>query len=442
MRRAEIRCRACAIRWLPATNRGIASAQRCIVLLAEQSCMPTDNCRNSKILLWGSPDGAGEPGWCSYGRRGPRGQSRTILVALAAIAASGLRAGYAAADEAEFPASLRYHVDSSLGGCWDEAEFRQKIARRVGYDPFRENASANVLVHVGGSARAIGGQVEWRNAKGTSMGERWFVAKDGNCAKLLAEMSFAVGLQIELLRPKASAGSESNPYAETGSDGGTPAAAAAAEPPSSPAPSPSPPSPPAPAPPAAPPEPDHVMSVKDRRPSEDVAPAASGAAPHWSMWVGLGPSLAWGISPSTAANARLFLGIRRNDLSGEVGAETSYPSSARKWGGSGFRELLISGSAGACGHHGVLAACLLGKAGQLRARGLGLDQPRSPTAFVAQIGLRLAAGLALGSSWLVTAHLDALVLLTPCTVDLNDVGVWQMPRLSAFAGVDLSARFW
>jgi hypothetical protein len=58
-----------------------------------------------------------------------------------------------------------------------------------------------------------------------------------------------------------------------------------------------------------------------------------------------------------------------------------------------------------------------------------------------QAGVRVAATLELGGPWSATAHIDALGLLTPCTVYLNQDGIWQMPRIGALVGIDLSARF-
>ncbi|MBN1607831.1 MAG: hypothetical protein JW940_14430 [Polyangiaceae bacterium] len=341
------------------------------------------------------------------------------LVAFAAIVAGGSPVARAADEETTFQVRLSYQVDSSLRGCWDEAEFRRRIARRLGYDPFRQNASVDVSVQVVGPQSAIGGQVEWRNAKGEGMGERRFVGKDDDCAKLLAEMGFAVGLQIELLRRIASGEFTSEPSGPaSGSTAPSPPAAAARPP---------------------------VASPAEKRGSSEQAtaepePATPEQAARWAMWVGLGPSLAWGISPSTDTEARLFFGARRKDLSLELGAEASYPSTHRRWYGSGFRGMLISATAGVCGHYGVLAGCALAKAGQIRAQGLGLDEPRSPTGFVGQAGLRLAATIGLTDSWFVAPHLDSLALLTPCRIELNDVRVWHMPWLSAFAGIDLGVR--
>jgi hypothetical protein len=357
--------------------------------------MPTDVCRSNEILR-------------------SRGWFVVPWVAFVAIATGGSTVARAAADQTELWVQLHYRVDPSLRGCWDETEFRRRVAGRLDYDPFRQNASVDVSVQVEGPQQAIGGQVEWRNANGEGMGERQFVGKDDNCAKLLAEMSFAVSLQIELLRRIASGEFGSKPSAPASNKA---PAGARLKPP-----------------------------TNKRGPSKAAGPRAVEATPEpparWALWAGLGPSLAWGISPSTNVDARLFLGVRRNDLSLEFGAETTYPSTHRLWGGSGFREMLISATAGVCGHHSALAGCVLLKGGQLRARGLDLDEPRSPTGFVGQAGLRLAATVFLSDSWFVVPRLDGLVLLNTCSVEMNDVQIWHMPRLSAFTGLDLAARLW
>ena len=374
-----------------------------------------------------------------------------VNVVLGALAAAAQTTRNAVAADADLYVSLRYEVDGALRRCWDETEFRRNVAQRVGYDPFRDSASVNVSIRVGGSTWAVDGQVEWRNATGVGLGERRFVAKDGNCLRLLKEMSFAVGLQIELLRPKASAGvgaaSATGGGAVSSTGGGTASSASApipststATPPSAPS-LPSPPTPPL-ATPAAP-EPDITPLAKERRSSDDPGLEAKPApvSSRWPWWLGIGPSLALGIAPSITGSARLFLGGRRNNLSGEVGAEASYPSTDRKWDGTGIRQSLIGASAAVCGHRQALAACVLGKAGQVRVSGLGVDKPRSPSGFVLQAGLRLAAALELGGPWSASAHLDVLGLITPYTVALNQVGVWEMPRLGALVGIDVLARF-
>ena len=354
-----------------------------------------------------------------------RRQSKPFVTAvLGAIAAIWLPAARAA--ETEFFVALHYGVDSSVRGCSDEAEFRRDIMRQLGYDPFRIDATTNISVRVGGTTRGVDGQIEWRSATGKGIGERHFLATNGNCSNLLTEMSFAVALQIQLLRTMAPASSS--------------VASSASEKPAST----DLPMPPATVPVAAQ-KPDVVPSVSERNPGDSpdslAEPAVSRSSSRWPMWLGIGPSMAWGISPSLTASARLFFGVRRDNLSLEIGAEASLPSTARRTDSSGFRENLVGASVATCAHRWVMSACALGKVGQVRVSGFGVDQPRSAAGIVGQAGLRLAATLQFGGPWSATAHLDALGLLTPYTVELNRVGLWEMPRLGALAGIDLTARF-
>lgn len=404
----------------------------------------------------GSPDQPGRRLPRKLVEERSRRRRACLVAALFVTLTAGLqRTGQAASEDGEFHANLKYQIEAPLPGCWDQWEFRHRIARRTGYDPFRDNAPVSVLIYVSGSANAVGGRVDWKDANGAGMGERRFVAKDGNCGKLLAEMSFAVALQIEMLRsaprPEPDAGAATTPA--TDSPNATGASATTAIPSSAtpsasstvtsatPVPS-TRPAPPEAAPATAPP-PETVSKSeppKKGATAEAETPSRDGQT-DWTFWLGLGPSLAWGMAPSTLANGRLFLGIRGDDFSIEVGVEASYPSENQRWRGSGFREMVIAGTAGVCGHLSALSACALGKAGQFRIEGLGLDEPQKPSGFLAQTGARLSATLGIGENWLVAGHLGGLLLLTPRTVQLNGASVWDMPRLSAFAGIDLGARF-
>jgi hypothetical protein len=289
---------------------------------------------------------------------------------------------------------------------------------------------------VRGSASGVAGRIEWRNAEGADMGERRFLAENGDCTKLLTEMTFAVGLQIELLRPKPS--TETAASSSRGATNSSTSPAPAATPP---------PVTTAPAVTTAPvvtTTPATALDVSKNPATPDRGapePAASPQFVPWRFWVGVGPSLAWGLSPALTLQGRVFFGVRRKDVSLELGAEGTVPVTDPQPGGSGFRQSLLGASASVCGYRGILAACLLGKASQLRVRGLGVDAPLSPTALVAQLGLRLAATWEVSGPWTLTPHLDALGLLTPRTVTLNQVEVWTLPRASVLVGIDVAVRF-
>lgn len=323
--------------------------------------------------------------------------------------------------------TLHYDMADSAPGCWDEAEFRRNVAQAVGYDPFRDDSVMSVAVHVTGTDKQIDGQVEWRNDAGARMGERHFVAKDGSCKKLLTELGFAVGLQIELLRPKPGSAAAAATSVE---DGSSPSSATSATSPRASA-SPSAQRPPAKAPPT---------SATASSSSSDE-PTASASDVRWRLWAGIGPSVAFGLAPTVTGHARLFVGARRGDLSLELGAQGTLPVVDREPDGNGFRQQLVGGSAAFCAHLQALSACLLAQASSLMVEGRGVDQPGSPAAFVAHAGARVAATYALSEIWLVTPHVDGLALLTPRRVTLNGVEVWDVPPLGLLAGIDLAARF-
>ncbi len=324
-----------------------------------------------------------------------------------------------AAESSDLFVRLRYSVDASTAGCWDEPQFRRAVARAVGYDPFRDDAGLALEVLIGGDAARVDGRVDWKTAYGGSMGERRFIAKDGDCARLLTEMSFAVGLQIDLLRPKRGAGAASRD-SSNGADERRPSSAGL---------------------PALPSRSDARAAPPPAMSSERDRAASRRAGSRWQLWLGAGPALAWGAAPSLTGQGRVFLGVRRGALSLELAAAGTLPVLERSGDGSGFRQYLLGGGAALCGHAAAFSACALGQASGLKVRGLDVDQPRSPDAFVAQAGARLGAGLQMSQRWSLQSHLDALGLLTPRRVDLQRVTVWEMPLFSLAAGIDVAARF-
>ncbi len=375
-------------------------------------------------------------------RSGPAARcSRILLRALSKLLACvAALAGTLVALRAEaappFYVGLRYEVDPSTQHCWDAAEFTRSVARAVGYDPFRSRNGMSVEVRVTNATGSLRGSVIWTDASGGSIGERRFAARDGDCPKLLRELSFAVALQIDLLRPETdelhAVETEGEPVggntgsqlpspgpaaSKPGSGGGAPSQTSAAEAQREPR------SPGRPAP----------QGAGARRPPERAA------ALRFS--VGLGPSLAWRLSPSVTGQGRLFVGARLGDVSAEISAEATVPVVEKLGGGSGFRQSLAGGSAALCGHRGAFGACVLGKMARLSVTGLDVDEPRSPAALVGQAGARLTTGWELSDTWWLSPHIDALVLLTPREVAMNAVTVWEMPVFSLSAGIDLIAHF-
>jgi hypothetical protein len=94
-----------------------------------------------------------------------------------------------------------------------------------------------------------------------------------------------------------------------------------------------------------------------------------------------------------------------------------------------------------CVHQGPLEACAVGALGSFEASSNGVRQPRSDASFHATAGLRAGAELAVGSRFILAAHLDAAFALTPQTVQLDGVDVYSLPVASAGAGALAMWRF-
>jgi hypothetical protein len=311
---------------------------------------------------------------------------------------------------------LKYEVDPALHGCPSADDFRNMVVQQLGYDPYLADATLHVVVRAQTTERGIEGSIDWNAPMQKRVGERRFTSRSRDCQELIVAMGFVVAVEIQLLAtdlgtepdsaPQAANAATSNPHAE-------------AEPST-----------------ARPPPPEQT-----RTPPPMEIPSSARGPSLWSTIAGMGASAGLGLGPTVIAQGRIFLQLRRRDASVELGAEASLPTTTHQTDGLGFRQNLVLGTIAACGHHGLASACVLGKFGQIRVRGLGVDNPASPTGFIAQAGPRLAVTLGLGEQLLLVGHADGLVLLTPWTVDLNGTALWAMPRFGAALGIDLAARF-
>jgi hypothetical protein len=344
--------------------------------------------------------------------------------------------GVAPAEAApELFVNLKYDVDPTLSGCMGESDFRAMVARQVGYDPYHSKAALGVEVRVRPAEHGIRGGIDWSASAHRQLGERHFSSESQDCNAMLATMGFVLAVQIQLMVRDAVA--EPSPGAmdtdhTRASDARRHQPAADTERPS-------------------------ALDARRHQPTADsnrVVEATTSPptvaseepptsrGPPWSCMAGIGPSAGFGLGPDPIAQGRLFISVKDGHAAFELGGEASLPSTTRQDYGGGFRHRLVLGTAAACGLRGSSAACAVVKLGQIGAQGVGLDEPASPRALVAQVGARYAYFVRLGDRLALVGHADALYLLTSWTVDVNHLAVWTMPRLGAVAGIDLAVRFW
>jgi hypothetical protein len=166
------------------------------------------------------------------------------------------------------------------------------------------------------------------------------------------------------------------------------------------------------------------------------APERAGTAPR--VFVGLGPLIGWGTSPSTSAGGRLFVSLRLDALSFELGTEASLPTVWRSEDGTGFRGRALVGTLATCGHLTALSLCGVGKAGDLQVTGFGVDEAVSSAGWFVQLGARLAASHWFGEHWLGSVHGELLATPSRWTVELNRLAVWTLPSMAGLVGMEFS----
>jgi hypothetical protein len=300
--------------------------------------------------------------------------------------------------------ALEYEIGAGLSGCPTAEEFQARVARQIGYDPFRPAADRRVAVLVGRKESGFDGRIRWSDAEGRWVGDRRLSSRRPDCADIAASLAFTVAVEIQLL---AKLTRETPPTI--------------------------PPEHAAPPPPQAQPSP--APTIIDVRP-----PPPPQEPSRLAVSVGLGPSLALGLAPEVTGLGRVFVAGRVARLSLELSLEAALPRERREVDGSGFSLERFAGGAAGCGHARWLAACLTATGGVLRVRGFGVDVPASPSGFFSQVGGRLSASFDLGSRCFATVRAEALVLLSSWTVTLNETAAWTTPRVGGLVGADLGAH--
>jgi len=311
--------------------------------------------------------------------------------------------------QAPYYVSLGYEMDPTLSDCPAEAEFKRDVTRQLGYDPFRADATRQVVARTAPTSSGMTGALVWRDAEGRAQGERRLVTDHRDCRELVRSMAFAVVVQLQLLDEQAEPKPEPEPETQ----------AEAPEPPQ---------------PEVAPVEDRPRVRIRVRQQRQASLKPADG---RWQMNLGLGPAVAVGLAPNPSALARVFAAARYGDLSLELGAAASWPATWRSDDGSGFESNAVLASVAPCLHRGWFSACPVAHLGSLSVEGVGIDEPRASSGLLIQTGLRLAGSQPLGPI-IATLRLEAMVSLRRWSVEVNEQDIWRMPGATFHAGLDFA----
>jgi hypothetical protein len=303
--------------------------------------------------------------------------------------------------------ALDYEVDPQLGDCPSAADLSAAVSKRLGYDPFVTEPGPTkhqVKVSIQRAATGTEAHVEWLDDRGSSEGERRLSSERTECAEIARGLSFAIAVQIQLR--------------------------ASAEPPPPPSAAPPPSAPPLAAPPQHPPR-----SPESRR----------------VIMVGAGVVAAHGLTPNVSPGLRIFGAVGNQRLSlelstqatlpSEQSAEASIPHLSPVAARPSFSAGELSAKLAPCVRFSPFGICGVFMAGQLHVRGEGVDQVRSPSSLVAASGAKLQLVWPLVPSFGVLLQAEALALLTPRDVLMNQQVVWSTAPVLLGASLDLAAIF-
>ena len=358
-----------------------------------------------------APPGGGDPfAWDSgtLGRLKPsrRDLGTALLAALVLAASPG-----AAKGATDTVVRLEYQPDEQ-GGCVAEDELRRMVTDQLGHDPFRPDADQRVAITIAKTEAGFQGRIVWTEGNGRRVGERLLSSRSRDCREIAANLAFAVALQLQLVERGAS--NEAN--------ASVPGAKAS--------------------PSAANDHTDRAPSIPDRPDQAVEAPAGSGqvSPARLRLAVGAGPALGVGMTPEATGFGRLFVAARLRRWSAEIAGDAALPATKEDGDGASAVVNAMGASAAGCAHVSFASACLLGRLGWIRARGMGIEVPSTSWGRFSELGVRVAATRDIGRV-MFSVHADGLVMLSRWNVVLNDAVIWSVPRVGVVAGVDVALRF-
>ena len=103
--------------------------------------------------------------------------------------------------------TLEYDVPET---CPQVGEFKAIVVKRLGRDPFVEEALDRVSVVVFPTDDALTGKLVWRESAVSHAGEQTFPSKTSHCAEVIGAIGFALALQIQLLETDGTRAQESD----------------------------------------------------------------------------------------------------------------------------------------------------------------------------------------------------------------------------------------
>ncbi|HRG95480.1 MAG TPA: hypothetical protein PLR99_04465 [Polyangiaceae bacterium] len=326
------------------------------------------------------------------------GRATAALVGLLALATPSAAWGR--------PQARLLHVrEPGAERCPSAEQLRSRVAERLGYDPFRDDASMTVRAAFRLDERQdhkLAADVEAFDDRSALLGRRSLASTDETCRDLADSVVLAVTLLLDAPPSSTSAAPAPAPAPERPAVATTPAREASASPP---------PAPPTPAPALA-----------------------------WTVSVGLDLVAGVGFAPAPSVGARLYASLRRGPWSVAAGGRLDLPAEGRYAAGTVETAVRLGELAG-CGHLGRGFLCVVGAAGAITADGANVLQARQTVGPFGTLGARVGGDLALFGPIALRASADVAALLVRTRVTVGPETLFTTPALGGTVGIGLVGRF-
>ncbi|WP_437869560.1 hypothetical protein [Sorangium sp. So ce363] len=360
------------------------------------------------------------------GRSARTGRSARFAVAAATVL---LGAGDARAAPDAPRAAMRIEVVRGPGteSCPGDAFLRAEVARRLGADPFQDDAPQVLTVRIAQEGPELTALLALRDGAGDTRWADGFGARSG-CEELLSGVALAIVARV------VSAPEPASPPPE----------------PSSPPPEPSPPEPSSP-PAASPPQAQRARPEPPRPaepPQASSRPETAPAPPErLRLEAGLGATLGQGITPGAAVGMTLSFGVRRHDWSMAVEGR-GLVSLAQEVEAVPVRTRAFTAAALACRRGQTLFGCGVASIGVVRFVPRAPWTISSPGQPMLGVGPRFGGAWPLSDRWSAHAYAEAVWIVADAVLRRQKDGseppsplTWSSPPVGAALGFGITAMY-
>jgi hypothetical protein len=291
------------------------------------------------------------------------------------------------------PYARLLHVrESGAERCPDAKELRSRIAERLGYDPFRQDASTSVRVGFRPDESGFTADVEAFDARSDLLGRRKLSSTDETCRDLADSVVLTVTLLLDTPPP---GGIVSTPHPK-----------------------------------------DLPAAVES--PHLGVAPLPVKVL--WTVDVGLDLVAAVGYAPSPSVGTRLAVGLRHGPWSFALGGRLDLPAEGRFATGT-VETAVRLGELSGCGHFGRGFLCVVGAAGAITADGRNVLNARRTIGPFGTVGGRVGGDIPLVGPLALRGSAELVALLVRTSVMVGQETLFTTPALGGTFAIGFVGRF-